>query len=58
MIEDSAPGVRAALAAGMDCIGYAPQGDVFGLGGLGARLVGALDEVPALLAARLHGQAA
>jgi HAD superfamily hydrolase (TIGR01509 family) len=27
VIEDSVPGVRAAVAAGMDCLGYAPHSD-------------------------------
>ena len=58
VIEDSGPGVRAARAAGMDCIGYAPAGDVFGLAGLGAWIVASLDQVPALIAARLREEAA
>ena len=58
VIEDSAPGVRAAVAAGMACIGFAPQGDVFGLGALGAVVIGTLEDVPALLAARMREQAA
>ncbi len=58
VIEDSAPGVRAARAAGMACIGYAPHGDVFGLGALGAWIVSSLDEVPGLIAAGLRQDAA
>ena len=58
VVEDSAPGVRAALAAGMACIGYAPHGDVFGLGALGARVIASLDEVPALLGAAPREHAA
>jgi hypothetical protein len=42
----------------MDCIGYAPQGDVFGLTALGAWIIASLDEVPALIAARLREDAA
>ena len=58
VIEDSGPGVRAARAAGMDCIGYAPTGDLFGLAGLGAWGVASLDQVPGLIAARLREDAA
>jgi len=58
VIEDSAPGVRAAIAAGMACIGYAPHGDVFGLRALGARVIASLDEVPAVLGAVKRDHAA
>ena len=58
VIEDSAPGVRAAMAAGMACLGYAPHGDVFGLGALGARLIASLDEVGVLLGAAPREHAA
>ena len=58
VVEDSAPGVRAAVAAGMACIGYAPAGDVFGLAGLGAVLVRSLDQVAGLLAAMRREHAA
>ena len=58
VIEDSAPGVRAAMAAGMACLGYAPHGDVFGLAGLGARVIASLDEVVGLIAVGQHGLAA
>jgi beta-phosphoglucomutase-like phosphatase (HAD superfamily) len=37
VIEDSRPGVTAALAAGMTCLAYIPDGDPFGLLALGAR---------------------
>ncbi len=57
VIEDSTPGVRAARAAGMDCIGYAPAGDVYGLGALGACVIASLDQVPGLLRARLRAAA-
>jgi len=58
VIEDSRPGVTAAMAAGMACIGYAPDGDVFGLGALGAHVVRSLDDIPALLQAALRERAA
>lgn len=48
VVEDSRPGVRAALAAGMGCLGFAPHGDVHGLAALGVRLVPALAALPAL----------
>jgi HAD superfamily hydrolase (TIGR01509 family) len=49
VIEDSRPGVTAALAAGMHCVGYAPHGDVFGLAALGVPLIASLYDLPALL---------
>jgi HAD superfamily hydrolase (TIGR01509 family) len=49
VIEDSAAGVRAALAGAMQVIGYAPDGDVFGLAGLGAAVVGDLVDAVAFL---------
>ena len=58
VIEDSVPGVTAALAAGMGCIGYAPEGDGFGLAGLGAVVVSALADIPALLGAMVRAEAA
>lgn len=58
VIEDSRPGVMAARAAGMTCIGYAPDGDVFGLAALGAMVVGSLEVVPGMLAAALRERAA
>jgi HAD superfamily hydrolase (TIGR01509 family) len=58
VIEDSRPGVVAARAAGMACIGYAPAGDGFGLAGLGAVVVASLTAVPGLLAGALRERAA
>ncbi len=58
VVEDSAPGVRAAVAAGMACIGYAPLGDVFGLASLGAVVVRSLDQVPGLIQAMQREHAA
>jgi HAD superfamily hydrolase (TIGR01509 family) len=58
VIEDSRPGVMAARAAGMACIGYAPAGDGFGLAGLGAVVVASLTAVPGLLAGALRERAA
>ena len=48
VIEDSLPGVRAAMAAGMACIGLDPHGDGAALRALGAHPVRSLDELPAL----------
>ena len=49
VIEDSRPGVQAAVAAGMDVLGYCPQGDVWGLGKLGARTFDDMRRLPSLL---------
>jgi beta-phosphoglucomutase len=51
VIEDSAAGVRAALAGGMQVVGYAPDADGFGLAGLGARVVTDLVDAVAFLRA-------
>ena len=58
VIEDSHPGVTAALAAGMACLGYAPETDPFGLAALGVQLIRTLAEIPPLLRAALRNQAA
>jgi HAD superfamily hydrolase (TIGR01509 family) len=50
VIEDSVPGARAAAAAGMTCLGYAPRGRHDGLIAAGAGLFGAMAQVPVLLA--------
>lgn len=50
VVEDSAPGVRAALAAGMRVIGYAPlAADAAELNALGARVVRDMADLPATL---------
>jgi beta-phosphoglucomutase-like phosphatase (HAD superfamily) len=49
VIEDSRPGVTAALAAGMTCLAYLPEGDPFGLVSLGARPLASLFALPELL---------
>ena len=54
VVEDSPPGVRAALAAGMMCLGYAPSGDPFHLATLGVPVVQSLRQVPAWLRANLQ----
>jgi HAD superfamily hydrolase (TIGR01509 family) len=51
VIEDSQPGVRAAAAAGMDCLGYAPHSDGAALRALGAVPFRSMFDVPALVAA-------
>jgi HAD superfamily hydrolase (TIGR01509 family) len=51
VIEDSQPGVRAAVAAGMDCLGYAPHSDGAALRALGAVPFRSMFDVPALVAA-------
>ena len=51
VIEDSVPGATAARAAGMACIGLAPFGDDPALRAVGAVLIRALDELPAIFRA-------
>jgi len=58
VVEDSKPGVTAALAAGMRCVAYAPHGDPFGLAALGATLITSLFELPTLLRVTLLENAA
>lgn len=49
VIEDSATGARAAAAAGMRCLGYAPHGPNPGLAAEGATLFTDMAQVPALI---------
>ena len=51
VVEDSLPGVRAAVAAGMECLGFAPHSDGAALRALGAVPFRAMAELPALIAA-------
>lgn len=56
VIEDSLPGVRGAVAAGMACLGFSPSGDNAALRSAGAVLFHSMFDLPALLRARLeHG---
>ena len=56
VVEDSVTGVRAARAAGMGCLGFAPHDDGAALRAEGARLVRDLGELPPLFAsAQRHG---
>ncbi|KAA5608829.1 HAD-IA family hydrolase [Rhodovastum atsumiense] len=50
VIEDSLPGARAAAAAGMDCLGYAPHSDGAALRALGAIPFTSMFDLPGLLA--------
>jgi HAD superfamily hydrolase (TIGR01509 family) len=50
VIEDSQPGVRAAIAAGMDCLGHAPHSDGAGLAALGAAPFRSMSELAGLFA--------
>ena len=54
VIEDSPPGVRAAAAAGMDCLGYAPHSDGAALRAGGAVPFHSMFDVPGLVAAALR----
>ncbi len=51
VIEDSVTGVQAAVAAGMDCLGFAPHGDGAPLRAAGAVPFHALADLPELLRA-------
>ena len=50
VVEDTPTGVRAARAAGMRVLGYAPDGDGDALAALGAELLRDMRDVPARLA--------
>lgn len=50
VIEDSAPGCRAAARAGMACFGYAPVGNGAALAAEGAHVFDSMDTLPGLLA--------
>jgi HAD superfamily hydrolase (TIGR01509 family) len=54
VIEDSAPGVRAAMAAGMTCLGFCPDSDGAHLLAEGAAPFHSLHDLPALLRAALE----
>lgn len=54
VIEDSIPGVRGAIAAGMECLGFSPSGDNAALRSIGATLFHSMFDLPALLGARLR----
>ncbi|WIY27111.1 HAD family hydrolase [Parasedimentitalea psychrophila] len=49
VIEDSATGAKAAMRAGMRCLGYAPEGIGAKLAEQGAEVFGAMAQVPALI---------
>jgi HAD superfamily hydrolase (TIGR01509 family) len=51
VIEDSVPGARAAAAAGMDCLGFAPRSDGAALRAAGAVPFHSMFHLPALIAA-------
>jgi HAD superfamily hydrolase (TIGR01509 family) len=54
VIEDSVTGVRAAMAAGMACLGYCPDGDGAHLIAAGAAPFHSMYDLPALLRAALE----
>jgi len=58
VVEDSYPGVSAAIAAGMRCVAYAPHGAADALAGLGAIPVRTLADVPKLLETAMMDRAA
>jgi HAD superfamily hydrolase (TIGR01509 family) len=49
VVEDTMIGVRAALAAGMRAIAYAPDGEVDAFRSAGVETLGALEELPGVL---------
>lgn len=49
VVEDSRSGVTAAVAAGMRCIGYVPEGSEDKLSDLGAEVIHDIAEIPALI---------
>lgn len=49
VIEDSVPGVRAAVAAGMDCLGFAPHSDGAALRAHGAVPFKSMTDLPGLI---------
>jgi HAD superfamily hydrolase (TIGR01509 family) len=55
VIEDSVPGVRAAIAAGMTCLGFCPDDDGAHLLAEGAAPFHSLHDLPTLLRAALEG---
>ncbi len=57
VIEDSLPGTRGALAAGMACIGLDPHGPGDALRAAGAHPIQALSELPALFRAAMRSAA-
>ena len=56
VIEDSLAGVRAAMAAGMRCFGYCPDGDGAHLREAGALPFSSMFALPDLLRCTLHGK--
>jgi len=50
VVEDSVPGVRAGVAAGMAVVGFAGAGNADELASEGALVIGSMDELPAALA--------
>ncbi len=55
VVEDSVPGVRAAIAAGMTCLGFCPDDDGGHLLAEGAAPFHSLRDLPMLLRAALEG---
>jgi beta-phosphoglucomutase-like phosphatase (HAD superfamily) len=55
VIEDSLPGVQAAIAAGMTCLGFSPETDGSHLRAAGALPFAAMSALPDLLRRMLSG---
>ncbi len=49
VIEDSYPGAQAGIAAGMAVLGHCPDGDIWGLAGLGIQTFSNMNGLPDLL---------
>lgn len=58
VVEDSAPGIAAAQAAGMRCIAYVPEGETPPRGSNSCQIVRSLAELPPLFRAAMMDQAA
>jgi HAD superfamily hydrolase (TIGR01509 family) len=54
VIEDSVPGTQGAIAAGMECLGFAPHGGGEELRREGAELIRGFAELPGMLRARMR----
>jgi HAD superfamily hydrolase (TIGR01509 family) len=55
VVEDSVAGVQAAVAAGMTCLGFSPDGDGGALRAAGALPFGSMFALPDVLRRLLHG---
>ena len=57
VVEDSVPGVRGAVAAGMQCLGYTPHGNGAALTAVGAIPLASLFDLPGILRTAMQARA-